>query len=186
MSLARTALRIPKQAATQAAVARRFASSSAHDDHHHHQEDNTVYPQESRRKLVHHPCLALTIMAAFSTGLWRNIVLAGLAAAAFYKFAPVPGDETYLTKWIAQYSIPRETWNKANLTHLLLSVEGQQDTLVIADAKRPPVHRYRFPQYVAHANPKSFLPLIASCPVGNLISTLLILCQSARMFPWTG
>ncbi|KAI0342047.1 hypothetical protein BDW22DRAFT_1395900 [Trametopsis cervina] len=129
MSLARAALFKPRATVVSAAVSRRLASSAAHDDHHHHPEDNTVYPQET-----------------FANKTWRNWALAGLAAILFYKFAPAPGDETYLTRWIKMYQTEKSVWTELNNKHLALSAVGQIENLVVADARRPPVHRLRYPQ----------------------------------------
>ncbi|KAI0686360.1 hypothetical protein BC835DRAFT_1256643, partial [Cytidiella melzeri] len=132
MSLARAALLKPRQSVVSALVLRRPASSAAHEDHHEHHdhyEDTTVYPQES-----------------FSNKTWRNWALGGLAVALFYKFAPTPGDDAYLTRWISLYSTDKSLWADRLQKHLLLSAEGQVQSLIVADAKRPPVHRYRYPQ----------------------------------------
>ncbi|KAI0758330.1 hypothetical protein BC629DRAFT_1552050 [Irpex lacteus] len=133
MSLARSALRTPRTLTHSFVALRRSASTAAHDDHHdhdhHHHEDNTVYPQES-----------------FVTKSWRNWAIGGLAAALFYKFAPAPGDDAYLTRWISLYQIDKSLWTDLNNKHLALSAEGQINNLILADAKKPQVHRLRFPQ----------------------------------------
>lgn len=87
---------------------------------------------------------------AFANKTWRNWVVAGLAAAAFYKFAPAPGEETYLTRWIAHYSIDKSVWEHLNKKHLVLSAENQIENLIVADAQKPPVYRYRYPQCVPY------------------------------------
>ncbi|CCM00404.1 uncharacterized protein FIBRA_02434 [Fibroporia radiculosa] len=117
----------------------RLASSNSHHDEHHgeqHVEDSVSYSKED-----------------FSSPVWRNFVLLGLAAAGFYKLAPAPGDDTYLTRFIAHYSTPRDVWENIRFKHLLLTVEGSDDTLLVADAKRPPIHRYRYPQRLEQSSP---------------------------------
>lgn len=96
---------------------------------------------------------------AFANSVWRNWVLAGLAVVGFYKFAPTPGEETYITRWISQYATDKSTWQELNLKHLALSAEGQNDALVVQGAKKSSVLRYRYPQCVALV---SLLPLSAS------------------------
>ncbi|KAI0087938.1 hypothetical protein BDY19DRAFT_891840 [Irpex rosettiformis] len=133
MSLARAALRTPRILAVSTLALRRSASTAAHDDHHdhdhHHHEDNTVYPQES-----------------FANKTWRNWALGGLAVALFYKFAPAPNDDAYLTRWISLYQIDSSLWKELKLKNLAVVAEGQIHQLVLADAKKPPVYRLRFPQ----------------------------------------
>lgn len=80
--------------------------------------------------------------------VWLGWTLAGLTAVGFYKFAPSPEDDTVVSRFIQYYSTPKETWAKINVKHLLLSAEEQLDVLTIVDAKRPPVHRFRYPQCV--------------------------------------
>ncbi|KAJ3477315.1 hypothetical protein NLI96_g10541 [Meripilus lineatus] len=82
----------------------------------------------------------------FSSPVWRNFILFGLAVVGFYKFAPSPDESNYVTRLLEHNAVPREVWSKLNLQHLLLSAEGQQNTLTIADAQRKPIHRYRYPQ----------------------------------------
>ena len=56
-----------------------------------------------------------------------------------------------MKRLIDHYRTPKEAWEKVNLRHLALEAQGSQETLIIADAQRPPVHRYRYPQCVAFA-----------------------------------
>ncbi|KAI0930368.1 hypothetical protein AcW1_009082 [Taiwanofungus camphoratus] len=142
MSVARAAsvLLRPRQASTSL-IQRRFASSHSNDEHHdehHGEQDTTAYPRED-----------------FSSPVWRNFVLLGLAVAGWYKFAPAPGEDTYLTRFIAHYSTPREVWQRLSLKHLMLSVEGSDESLLMQSAQRPPVHRYRYPQRFEQSSPHS-------------------------------
>ena len=92
----------------------------------------------------------LHIQAVFSTGFatpfWRNVVLAGFGVAAFYKWAPAPGEDVYLTRWIAMYTKPEEYWLDINAKHTALSQEVSDQSLLFRDAKQPAVHRLRYPQ----------------------------------------
>ena len=71
-----------------------------------------------------------------------------LLAVGFYKFAPAPGEDAGLTRWLASTATPREVWEYRNAKHLALVQRASADTLLTTDARRPPVHRYRYPQYV--------------------------------------
>ena len=82
----------------------------------------------------------------FSSAGWRYLVLLGLGTAAFYNFAPAPGEDTYLARFIAHYMTPAEVWRNYAEAHLLLSAESAQEALLVADARPPPVHRFRYPQ----------------------------------------
>ena len=85
---------------------------------------------------------------AFSGPFWRRFVLATLGVVAFYKFAHAPGEDNRLTAALAEYSRPAEFWEKLTVKHLLQTVEVSDGALLIGDAKRAPVHRYRYPQCV--------------------------------------
>ena len=82
----------------------------------------------------------------FFNKVWLSWAVAGLAAVGWYKYAPQAGEGTYLTDWMSHYNTSSEVWNKINVKHLIMSTEGQMDVLTVMDAKKPPVHRYRFPQ----------------------------------------
>ncbi|KAG6857256.1 hypothetical protein H0H87_007089 [Tephrocybe sp. NHM501043] len=127
MSLVRAAL-LARQRPAASLVSRRNASSSAHKDHHHEDTDEH-YPRED-----------------FSSPVWRNTVLAGLVAAAAYKFAPEATHDTYLTRWIALYSTPRERLMDIAVKHTAMSADDSDTEQVLFNAKRNPMHRYRFPQ----------------------------------------
>ena len=86
--------------------------------------------------------------AAFSGPFWRRFVLATLGVVAFYKFAPAPGEENRLTAALAEYSKPSAFWETLSLKHLMQTVEVSDGALLVGEAKRPPVHRYRYPQCV--------------------------------------
>jgi hypothetical protein len=75
--------------------------------------------------------------AAFAAGLY-----------VWYKFAPAPGDEPYLTRLVGHYGTPVDVWQNINASHLKLISGASDDALLQKDAKRPVVHRFRYPQYV--------------------------------------
>ncbi|KAI0081871.1 hypothetical protein K474DRAFT_1671433 [Panus rudis PR-1116 ss-1] len=115
-------------------------SASTHaDDHHHHEsshEDAVAFPKED-----------------FSNSFWRRFVLAGLLAAGFYKFAPSPEEDNLVSRFVAQFKTPQDVWASINSKHLELSAKAQVNTSIVADAKRPLVHRYRFPQSFEAVSP---------------------------------
>ncbi|KAG2059240.1 hypothetical protein BDR06DRAFT_1003848 [Suillus hirtellus] len=137
MSLARASLLLRQKHTVESVslIQRRFAShdSHAHDEHH----DDTHYSRE----------------AGFSTPFWRNTVLLSLLAVGFYKWAPSPNQDVYLTRWLAQYTTPSEIWAAINEKHLLLSQQASDNAILQADAKRPNVHRYRYPQILDTGSP---------------------------------
>ncbi|KZT63767.1 hypothetical protein DAEQUDRAFT_815457 [Daedalea quercina L-15889] len=141
MSLARAAGAIfkPRQAAPPL-FRTRSASSHAHeehqDDHHGEAHDSTPYSKEG-----------------FSGPFWKGLVIAGFGVVGFYKYAPGPGDDTLLTRAIASYSTPAQVWEKLSYKHLLQTVEVADDSLLVAEAKRAPVHRYRYPQRFEQSSP---------------------------------
>ncbi|KAI0645395.1 hypothetical protein C8Q79DRAFT_1001015 [Trametes meyenii] len=143
MSLARAAGAVvrPSQRAATTLAQRRAASSHAHDEHHHEEHhDTNEYPPE-----------------VFNTPFWRRAALAAVGVVAFYKFAPAPGDDNFIAKYISRTMTPAEVYRNLSFKHLVLSAQGSDETLLVTDAKPPVVHRYRFPQklemYSPHAQP---------------------------------
>jgi hypothetical protein len=94
--------------------------------------------------------VTLTAPVGFGGPFWRNTVLASLLAVAAYKYAPEPTDDTFLTRWIALYTTPRDQWLDMAAKHTAQSVDISEITLLVTNAKKPPVHRYRYPQYVRY------------------------------------
>ena len=82
----------------------------------------------------------------FASKGWAYTVAAALATVAFYKYAPAPGEANYITRYIEYYQTPRELWERINNHHLAISHDASEAKLLIDDAKRPPIHRYRYPQ----------------------------------------
>lgn len=69
-----------------------------------------------------------------------------MVAVAAYNYAPEPGDKAYLTRWIALYQTSREAWLETNARHTAKQLEASEQTMLLNDAHKEPVHRYRYPQ----------------------------------------
>lgn len=80
------------------------------------------------------------------TPFWRNTFFFSVLVTGFYKFAPAPGDDTFLTQYLAQFNTPKETWARINEKHVLDVTTASEQLLLQASAQRPKVHRYRYPQ----------------------------------------
>ncbi|TFK18926.1 hypothetical protein FA15DRAFT_602417, partial [Coprinopsis marcescibilis] len=89
----------------------------------------------------------------FGSPVWRSVAVAGLAAVAFYKYAPERSENVYLTRWIALYTKPREHWLDLNAKHAAMSQTEADHSLLLHDARKPPVHRFRYPQGIGQASP---------------------------------
>lgn len=94
----------------------------------------------------------------FNTPFWRRAVLAALGVVAFYKYAPAPGDDNAIAKYISSTMTHPDVWSNTAFSHLVRSAQISDNTLLMTDAKPPVVHRYRFPQCV------SFYTGLASIP----------------------
>ncbi|KAG5652238.1 hypothetical protein H0H81_005732 [Sphagnurus paluster] len=134
MSLSRVLL-LARQRPASTLVSRRNGSTSSHSHHDEYQDDHH-YPKEG-----------------FAGPFWRNTVLSGLAIVLAYKYAPEPTNDTYLTRWIALYTTPRDQWLDMAVKHTAMSAESSETTLLITDAKKPTVHRYRYPQAFDQISP---------------------------------
>ena len=97
-------------------------------------ESNFIVPNSTNRSLD------------FSSPIWRNTLIASLVTVGAYKYAPEPGDDTYLTRWIALYQTPRETWLEINAVHTAKQQEASTYNILLSDARKEPAHRYRYPQ----------------------------------------
>ncbi|KAF5326161.1 hypothetical protein D9611_000156 [Ephemerocybe angulata] len=89
----------------------------------------------------------------FATPFWRNVVLAGLAGAAFYKFAPKASDSVYLTRWIAMYTESSNYWLDRNAEHTAGSQTASEDTLLFKEAKPALQRRLRYPMVFEQRSP---------------------------------
>ena len=118
---------------------------------------------------------------AWANKVWFSWALAGLAAAAFYKFAPSPEEDSYVKRLLAHYRIPKEVWEKVNLRHLTMEAEASQGTLLVASAQKPPVYRYRFPQCVV---PPHFAYAVSNdFHVSDALSKSLRTCSLSECLP---
>ena len=92
-----------------------------------------------------------TLCARYLNGqlltLWENAVEC-LEHGGLADFKSEDYEKSAFTRALAQYQTPQEYWAKINDKHLALTAEAQTDNLLVANAKPPPVHRYRFPQCV--------------------------------------
>ncbi|KAI6026110.1 hypothetical protein BKA83DRAFT_3066948 [Pisolithus microcarpus] len=89
----------------------------------------------------------------FFTPFWRNTILLSFAAIAFYKWAPRPGEEAFLTQWLAHQSTAAEFWARVNEQQLLRSQHMTVNTVLQTSAQRPGMVRYRYPQMLEQGSP---------------------------------
>ncbi|KXN90220.1 hypothetical protein AN958_04710, partial [Leucoagaricus sp. SymC.cos] len=89
----------------------------------------------------------------FATPFWRNALIAAGLAVVAYKYAPEPGDDVYLTRWIAMYTTSAEKWLEMNAAHTAQTAEEAENSRLMMSAQRPPVHRYCYPQAFEQASP---------------------------------
>lgn len=115
-----------------------------------HAGEHTTYAKEGQFTLfVHYSKVDLD--TDFATPFWRNaLVAAGLVVVA-YKYAPEPGEDVYLTRWIAMYANPVGEWLDNNASRTAIQEVGAENTRLMMSARRPPVHRFRYPQCVSWA-----------------------------------
>ncbi|KAF9458444.1 hypothetical protein BDZ94DRAFT_1313276 [Collybia nuda] len=88
-----------------------------------------------------------------SGALWRNTFLASIVVVAAYKYAPEPTEDAYLTRWITLYGSPRTLWLELNAKHTAMEQANSEATILLTDAKKPKVHRYRYPQTFDQISP---------------------------------
>ncbi|KAH8985986.1 hypothetical protein EDB86DRAFT_2809812 [Lactarius hatsudake] len=133
MSLAKTALRAARPRAVHISCAqRRNASSESHGHDEHHNADAASYPKEG--------------MGFYTHGAgWTYTIIAALGIVGFYKFAPSPGEDNYLTRYISHYFTPSSSWARTNDRHLELTTSLQEAVQISQSGQRPHVHRYRYP-----------------------------------------
>lgn len=148
MSLARASSSLPRlRVASSPFFRRRNVATANHSHEEHH--DSSNYPKEGSSPLYSWVLFSELIFdLGFNNALWRNTVLFSLLAAGFYKYAPEPSDDVYLTRWIAMYTAPRDLWLELNAKHTAQQQEVSDTAMLITDAKKPRVHRYRYPQWV--------------------------------------
>ncbi|KAI6033049.1 hypothetical protein F5J12DRAFT_196288 [Pisolithus orientalis] len=113
-----------------------------------------------------HPGEEVLPEVGFFTPFWRNTILLSFVAIAFYKWAPRPGEEAFLTKWLAHYSTSPEFWTRINEQQLLRSQHMTVNTVLQTSAQRPSMVRYRYPQMLEQGSPH-LKPVGAVSPVGK-------------------
>ncbi|KAF7782478.1 hypothetical protein Agabi119p4_1854 [Agaricus bisporus var. burnettii] len=101
-----------------------------------HAGEHTNYPKED-----------------FVTPFWRNALIAAGLVVAAYKYAPEPGKDVYLTRWIAMYTTPVGEWLKRSVSRAAAQEVEAENTRLMMSARRPLVHRYRYPQSFEQASP---------------------------------
>ncbi|TFK94601.1 hypothetical protein K466DRAFT_649241 [Polyporus arcularius HHB13444] len=154
MSLARAAGAVvgPSKRAGTTLLQRRAASSHAHDEHHHEEyHDTNVYEPE-----------------VFNTPFWRRAAIAAVGIVAFYKYAPAPGDENPIAKYISSTMTPAKVYQDVSFKHLIGSAQISDDTKLMVDAKPPVVHRYRYPQRFEQYSPH-LQPVGIKVSVGDVV-----------------
>lgn len=128
--------------------------------------------------------------AGFGGAFWRNSVIALVVSYAAYKasiaFTPaaqgsdlnVEHDPTatpteaddknmpWLTRYIA-YHLPREgLWKERNAKHLELTVKQAEDQLLVQEAQKPAVRRFRYTGMFEQASPNCKHCVLAIRSVG--------------------
>lgn len=58
----------------------------------------------------------------------------------------VEGEKPWLTRYIEHWTTPSSVWKERNARHLELVREKAEERLLLQDAERPPVHRFRYTQ----------------------------------------
>jgi len=103
---------------------------------------------ERKVRPITQPCTIADFQTCvdFTSSFWRNSILFSALVVAFYKFAPTPSQDVYLTRWLAKLSTPLDVWENINAKHLHLAQQLSADTLLTSDARMSTVHRYRYPQ----------------------------------------
>jgi hypothetical protein len=86
--------------------------------------------------------------AGFSSAGWTYTIIATLGIIGFYKFAPSPDEDNYVTRYISHYFTPSSSWATANDRHLELTTSLQEAIQISQTGQRPHIHRYRYPQCV--------------------------------------
>jgi hypothetical protein len=152
MSLARAALFAARpQGAYLSRTQCRSASSQPHIHDEHHGTENASYPKEGMFR--RHPCILFVItiphFAGFTSSAgWTYTLIAALGIVGFYKFAPSPGEDNYVTRYISYYFTPSSSWAAVNDRHLELTADLQEAIHISQTGQRPHIHRYRYPQCV--------------------------------------
>ncbi|KAI0001381.1 hypothetical protein BJV74DRAFT_820261 [Russula compacta] len=136
MSLAKTALFAARPQVTHLSrIQQRSTSSSSHSNEEHHGVENTSYPKEG-----------------FTSAGWTYTIIAALGVIGFYKFAPSPGEDNYVTRYISHYFTPSGSWAATNDRHLEMTASLQEAVQISQTGQRPHIHRYRYPHSLGVAS----------------------------------
>jgi hypothetical protein len=84
----------------------------------------------------------------FTSAGWTYTIIAALGVVGFYKFAPSPDEDNYVTRYISHYFTPSSSWAATNDRHLEMAASLQEATQLSHGGQRSHIHRYRYPQYV--------------------------------------
>jgi len=124
----------------------RYASTE--HGHEHPTEDATEYPKEgwTGLEMCRFPAHFLAIAGFATSTIVKAIAFAG-AVLAFYKYAPSSSDDNIITRYISRNATPSEVWERANIKHTILEQQQADGSQILWSAQKPPVHRYRYPQY---------------------------------------
>jgi len=136
MSLAKSALCAARPRAIYLSCAqRRNVSSGSHGHDELHNPDAASYPKEG-----------------FASAGWTYTLIAALGIVGFYKFAPSPGEDNYVTRYLSHHFTPSGSWASTNNRHLELTTSLQEAVQISQSGQRPHVHRYRYPQSLGVAS----------------------------------
>lgn len=94
-------------------------------------------------------CSHTYYVTAFFNAFWAKVVAGSAAVALAYKFAPAPGKDVYLTRWIDMYSPDVQQNLDYNLTNALLARQNADERLTYTHSRRPQILRMQAPQFVA-------------------------------------
>jgi hypothetical protein len=108
--------------------------------------EKTITQRKVGKTKLRYPISLLRSSLGFGGALWRNTALFSIVAVAAYKYAPEAAEDVYLTRWIALYKSHRNLWLELNAAHTALEQDNSETNILLTDAKKPKVHRYRYPQ----------------------------------------
>jgi hypothetical protein len=115
-----------------------------------------------------------------SSAGWAYTLIAALGIVGFYKFAPSPSEDNYVTRYISYYFTPSSSWAATNDRHLELTANLQEALQISQTGQRPHIHRYRYPQCVLHSQ---FLTYSA-CSMVPMVARWK--WHQHSLFPWEG
>lgn len=109
--------------------------------------------QNTQRKvripiLVSYDCELYHSFAEFISRFWMRNAIVAVLGYSYYKYAPSPSSDSYLTRWLAATTPSKDHWLAKDAEHTAGSLALSQEHMLFSDAKPRPVHRYRHPQCV--------------------------------------